>query len=124
MTSVLWVFLGGGLGCLCRYGIGLLMIHSNFPFGTFVSNVISCFILGILIGLTSEEILRNQHKLFLMTGFCGGFSTFSTYSAEIVQLFQSGQVVNASIYLSASVAAGIACIIIGIALTRILSFQG
>jgi len=89
-----WVFLGGGLGSICRYGIARLMPPSQFifPWATFSANLISCLILGFLFALQSKGGLKAHMGLLLMTGFCGGFSTFSTFSYESFMLFQSGHI--------------------------------
>jgi len=84
MLNFFWVFLGGGLGSICRYGISKLLSgnHFDFPLATLLANIISCIILGYLFGVTLKAGLTNQAKLLWMTGFCGGFSTFSTFSLE------------------------------------------
>jgi len=66
------------------------------------------------MGLFMKEIIGNQSKLLLMTGFCGGFSTFSTYSLEVVQLYQSGDMGTAILYSLGSMIIGIICILVGL----------
>ena len=92
LFKVVLVFLGGGLGSLCRYGIALLIApyQATFPLGTWVANVISCFILGMLIALKADHQISTTNQLLFITGFCGGFSTFSTFTGETLALFQSG----------------------------------
>lgn len=94
MRSIVFVFLGGGLGSVVRYVMGRWVnsLHTHhFPFGTLVVNVIACFLLGLLIGLADHRHLMSpQARLFWTVGFCGGFSTFSTFSNETLTLLQDG----------------------------------
>ena len=90
--NLLLVFIGGGLGSLARYAIsiGFNPDHWTFPMATFVANVLSCIILGILIGINMSRQIPLSYQLLLITGFCGGFSTFSTFSKETFQLMVDG----------------------------------
>ncbi|HEX8516069.1 MAG TPA: fluoride efflux transporter CrcB [Bacteroidia bacterium] len=103
------VFLGGGLGSLLRYGISEVVKHNfraAFPLATFCSNVISCIILALTIGLFSEKLGANASlKTFIIVGFCGGFSTFSTFSFETVELMRSGNLLLAVVNIILSVGA-------------------
>jgi len=116
--NLIWVFVGGGSGSLCRYGIAKLMANykMDFPLATFIANVISCIILGYLIGLTMKDGLSENMKLLLLTGFCGGFSTFSTFSAESFQLLQNGNTGTAILYIGASLSVCLVCIWLGLKL--------
>ncbi len=120
MSSLFYVFIGGGLGSLCRYGIGQAWDSSHFYLGTFLANVISCLILGFLIGMSSESLLKSPHRLLLMTGFCGGFSTFSTFSGELVQLYQGGQTMAVGLYLVGSIIAGVIAILVGLMVAKMV----
>lgn len=117
--NLLWVFVGGGLGSLCRYGIarGMINYKLDFPIATLIANVISCIILGYFIGVSLKGGFSDNQKLLLMTGFCGGFSTFSTFSAESFQLFQDGQTATALAYIGTSIIVCLICIWIGIKLS-------
>lgn len=106
------VFLGGGLGSLARYGIaGFFSLFSarlkfNFPLATLSSNVLSCTLLAITISLISSRTdLSPTWRILIVTGFCGGFSTFSAFSYETVELLRSGYLFSAvaNILISVSV---------------------
>lgn len=116
MINYFWIFLGGGLGSICRFLVSdLLKMQSGlFPWGTLVANLISSFILGVLVGLNLKTNLSTPYRLIFMTGFCGGFSTFSTFSAEAFQLLQDGKITIAFYYVLASLIAGLIAVMIGI----------
>ena len=116
MLSYLLVFLGGGLGSICRYGIAHLLATYKlaFPLATFLANVISCVVLGLLVGLNLKGEIHHHYRFLLMTGFCGGFSTFSTFSAETFLLFESGDLLAAFANIALSLIVCLFCIYIGI----------
>ena len=94
IKSIFFVGIGGAVGSVMRYLLGVLGAHylkGTFPIATFITNFLGCLIIGLLIGYfgKSNEI-NPQLKLLLITGFCGGFTTFSTFAAENVQLLENG----------------------------------
>jgi CrcB protein len=107
MKEFIAVFVGSGLGGLLRFFISKWIDswhYNNFPWGTFVVNIIACFILGFIIGLSDhKQILTNTVRLFITVGFCGGFSTFSTFSNETLSMFQQGNYLTAFINILGSV---------------------
>ena len=103
MDKLILVFLGGGLGSVLRYGIGSLMpttSNGSWPWSTWISNVVASAILGFLAGLI---ILRpgqfERERLLLGVGFCGGLSTFSTFTLEGFELIRNGQIAVAVAYM-------------------------
>jgi CrcB protein len=102
-----YIFLGSGLGGLIRFGLGRWINswhNSNFPFGTFVVNILACLVLGFVVGLAdNRQLISTESKLFWVIGFCGGFSTFSTFSNETLTLYQSGNHIVNITYIVTSV---------------------
>lgn len=118
MQAFLLIFIGGGLGSMCRYGIARLLQaqHWDFPLATFIANALACILLGALVGLSLKGDMSSTYKLILMTGFCGGFSTFSTFSSETFQLLQAGNYVYALANIGLSILVCLFCIFIGLKL--------
>lgn len=99
MNQLLLIFIGGGLGSLTRFLIGKFIqenIDKTFPFGTLSVNVLASIILGIFVGMVEVKSLTNpNYKALIAIGFCGGFSTFSTFSNDTLQLIQNNRILEA-----------------------------
>lgn len=118
LKALIIVFAGSGLGGVARYGIQtwLIKLHpSIFPFGTFVVNLLGCFLIGLFYALSEKaHILSPEWRIALTTGFCGGFTTFSTFAYENVSLLKSGNYLLLALYISGSVLLGITGVFAGI----------
>ncbi len=108
IKNILYVALGGGIGAALRYLVIILAKPQTFPYATLAINITGSFILGLIIAFgIKHESLDEQLKLFLATGICGGFTTFSSFSAENILLMQEGKYDLAFTYILISVVAGI-----------------
>lgn len=104
--KLLLIFLGGGLGSLARYGLSLLNRPTE-PWGTLTANALSCFVLGMITAAYISKPQDNQaYRWLLATGFCGGFSTFSTYISESYQLWGNGLCIHTIVYMLSSIVIG------------------
>lgn len=115
LTSWSLVFLGGGFGSICRYGLILLLQpwQPRFPWATLLANALACLALGALLGWQQHGLLSDQRRLLLATGFCGGFSTFSTFTADGWRLFQQGQATMAVVNIVLSLTLCFGCLLLG-----------
>jgi CrcB protein len=119
---VLWVGIGGFLGSVARFLLGHVVSKFyaySFPLGTFLVNIIGCLIVGIIFGITEKtDTLNVEMRLFLATGFCGGFTTFSTFALENIKLLNDSQYALFAIYSLSSFLIGILAVITGIFLVK------
>jgi len=91
----LLIFVGGGLGSLCRYGVSSLINQNTavvFPFGTLAVNIAGSFIMGFLFQLFDNVLVPTEMRTLLLIGFLGGFTTFSSYSIETINLLREGEI--------------------------------
>ena len=116
MKSFLLVFLGGGLGSGLRYIITITINQYSkvLPFGTFTVNMLGCLLIGMVLGYAQKEnTLSSNQTLLLATGFCGGFTTFSAFANENLELIKNGEIFNLSLYTIGSVLIGILAVFTG-----------
>ena len=116
MKSILLVFLGGGFGSVLRYLIGKYLNNSEngIPYGTFLANILGSLFIGLILGYAAKnDSLTQNQTLLLATGFCGGFTTFSTFAYENHIFLKSGDFLSFSIYTIASFAIGFLTVFFG-----------
>ena len=121
MKELLLVCIGSFFGGGARYLVGKA-IQSwacvSFPWGTMAVNVIGCFLIGLLSGMSLSGQLSPTTKLILITGFCGGFTTFSTFMNENLLLGREGALLSALLYTFASLALGLLAVLVGYQIVR------
>jgi fluoride exporter len=117
LTSSLLIALGGAIGAVLRYwtGRGLAaVLGSSWPWGTLLVNVLGGFAIGAVVALSSRELLSPASRLFLTAGLLGGFTTFSAFSLEVVQLAERGAVTSAVVYILVSVLLSVGGVFFGL----------
>jgi len=114
-VSVLFVALGSAIGGVCRYLVGLAVpTVGGFPWATLCVNVLGSLVLGAVSGVLSSQGGSAVLRAFAVIGFCGGFTTFSTFSNESLRMIESSQWGMLAVYITLSLLAGIAAVWIGI----------
>jgi len=114
LKNLLLVGLGGSIGSMARYAVSLLIRSKSFPYATLSVNVIGSFIIGVVFAMSIKEAgLSNNWRLFLATGICGGFTTFSAFSLENMELLQNGKIGMALSYIIFSILLGIIATFLG-----------
>lgn len=117
------VGIGGGIGAMLRYGTQLVVGRvspSDFPLATFLINVAGSLAMGLFIGWLNKTVpaWAPEARLFIATGIFGGFTTFSSFSLDTIILLERGQLLWAGVYVVLSVAVSLACLYLGLLLTR------
>lgn len=117
----LLVFVGGGLGAMARHGVnrtGLALLGPGFPWWTLAVNVAGSFAIGFLAGLFGALETGHHARTFLVTGFLGGFTTFSAFSLDALTLWQRGEHSAAAFYTFGSVVLSLVAVVAGLAASR------
>jgi CrcB protein len=118
----LLVFIGGGLGAAARHGVnraGLALLGPGFPWWTLIVNVAGSFAIGLLAGLFGAMETGHNARLFLITGFLGGFTTFSAFSLDALALWERGAPLQAGFYIVGSVIMSLLAAAVGLMLSRL-----
>ncbi len=123
MKHLILVFIGGGIGSVVRYlvgrAMGEILTLKNFPIGTFTVNILGCLLIGIILAWLSKNTQADKAwSLLFATGFCGGFTTFSTFSYENILLIQKGEMGVALLYMGASLLIGLLACSLGMLLVK------
>jgi len=122
--SLILVGVGSSVGGIIRYLTQLFVqkhYPSSFPFGTLSVNIIGCFLIGIIYALAERgNILSPSMRLLLATGFCGGYTTFSSFAYENISLLRDGEFFYTSIYILLSLAIGLLAVYVGILFIKLI----
>ena len=121
MKQLLLVFVGGGFGSALRFLVGkwLNNTESGIPYGTFAANILGSLLIGFILGMAAKnEALTQNHTLLLATGFCGGFTTFSTFAYENHIFLKSGDFMSFAFYTIASFVVGFLAVFLGMFLVK------
>lgn len=123
IKNILLVFIGGGLGSVCRYLISEITYFKKliFPYPTLLTNLLGCFLIGLILGWSIKNSNIDSSIIILFTiGFCGGFTTFSSFSYESLTLVNNNQLLNLFIYIFSSILIGIFAVFVGLKISKYL----
>jgi CrcB protein len=124
VTKLLLVIIGGSIGAASRYGVNLLTVRlwgSNFPWGTFVVNMVGCLLIGLAFGLAERSSwVTPSVRLFFVTGFLGALTTFSSFAVETVNTANAGSGYLAATNFVANNAGGLALVLAGMWLAKVI----
>lgn len=124
VKTIIYIAIGGAIGSVVRYITSVLINKywfNIFPLATFITNILGCLLIGIIIGtLEKNNLTDSDLKWILITGFCGGFTTFSTFGYENINLFQNQNALIALLYIGLSIFIGITSVWLGLFITKLI----
>lgn len=118
LKNIFLVGLGGMIGSVMRYVAGLVISQERFPFSTLTVNIVGSFLIGAIMGIASKQDNFTNWRLFLVTGICGGFTTFSAFAWENLQLLHQQRYLIFVIYMAASLIIGLLAVTLGYWITK------
>lgn len=122
LKTIIYIAIGGAIGSVLRFFTTVLVSKfwsDHFPLATFIANFIGCFLIGLFMGFLAKNQLEDSNlKWFLITGFCGGYTTFSTFGMENYNLLQNNNSLIAFAYIASSIILGLFAVWVGLTLSK------